>query len=200
MPNIPERSHSKRIVFLSRIHPKKGISELVKAWISLPKESLYGWRLDIYGWGEELHVRDLKSLLDTHGADSTIAFHGPVFGDEKEKVLKEASLYILPSKSEGMPVSVLEAWSFGIPVIMTEFCNLNVGFDSNAALKIGCSEGAIREKLLNVLAMDYTTLIEMGIRGRILVEEQFSMEKVLESYGDVYRWVLDGGKKPNCMV
>jgi len=63
-------------------------------------------------------------------------FFGPAFGEEKEELLRSASAFILPSFSEGLPMSVLEAWAYGLPVVITPECNLPEGFAFQAALEI----------------------------------------------------------------
>ena len=85
-------------------------------------------------------------------------------------------------------MSVLEAWSYGLPVVMTPECNLPEGFASQAALEIRNGEmgNAKWEGLRGLLELDDAERREMGLRGRRLVEEKFTWPKVAASLKEVY--------------
>ena len=136
-----------------------------------------------------------------------VVFYGPAFGEEKEALLRSADAFILPSFSEGLPMSVLEAWAYGLPVVMTPECNLPEGFASGAALEIRNSlafQPATSHSLPATptkLDSDWEglrTLIEMtnheraamGMRGRRLVEERFTWPKVAAQMRRLYEEVL----------
>ena len=80
-------------------------------------------------------------LADSAGrrelAAASVVFTGPAFGEAKDALLRSADAFILPSLSEGLPMSVLEAWAYGLPVLMTDKCNLPEGFAAGAAVRIG---------------------------------------------------------------
>jgi glycosyltransferase involved in cell wall biosynthesis len=78
---------------------------------------------------------------------SSVLFLGPAFGETKDALLRRASAFILPSFSEGLPMSVLEAWSYRLPVLMTDHCNLPEGFAADAALRIGTDAASIAESM-----------------------------------------------------
>jgi poly(glycerol-phosphate) alpha-glucosyltransferase len=124
---------------------------------------------------------------------------GPKFGEEKEALLRSVDAFILPSFSEGLPMSVLEAWSYGLPVIMTPQCNIPVGFDLAAAIQIDPEVDSIAEGLLRFFAMSEGEQKAMGLRGRRLVEERFTWKKIAEDMCNVYRWVRDGDTPPDCV-
>ena len=112
---IVSRQHSKkwRLLFLSRIIKEKGIYEIIETSLLLQKK--YPMiELIIAGDGEELD--NVKSFVDNHNI-SCITFVGYVGGKEKLKLLENSNVYCLPSYTEGMPLSVIEAMAFGLPVI-----------------------------------------------------------------------------------
>ena len=208
----------KSLLFLGRIHPKKGLSGLLKAWAEIqnPKSGIKNfreWQLVIAGWDQGGHEGELKALCaelglkvvqrskhvpcsttaqEAEGAD--VVFYGPAFGGEKDQLLRRADAFVLPSLSEGLPMSVLEAWAYGLPVVMTLECNLPEGFASQAALEIR-NEKMKDSKwsgLQQMLDMSDSDRIEMGRRGRRLVEEKFTWPKVAAQMKQLYEEILGG--------
>jgi glycosyltransferase involved in cell wall biosynthesis len=201
------REGKKRLLFLGRIHPKKGLVGLLKAWAEIQKpisgiKNSRDWQLVIAGWDQGGHEGELKALcakLDIKFADAKdigadVIFMGPAFGEEKEALLRSAEAFILPSFSEGLPMSVLEAWAYGLPVVMTPECNLPEGFVSQAALEIRNAKMG-NEKWDGLRALIEMTDQEravMGMRGRRLVEERFTWPKIAAQMKALYKDVLNG--------
>ena len=205
----------KKLLFLGRIHPKKGLSGLLKAWAEIqnPKSGIQNskdWQLVIAGWDQGGHEGELKALCAELGLkvvqrskhvpcsataqEADVVFYGPAFGGEKEQLLRRADAFVLPSLSEGLPMSVLEAWAYGLPVVMTPECHLPEGFASQAALeirngKMGDSKWSGLQQLLDMSDSDR---IEMGRRGRRLVEEKFTWPKVAAQMKQLYEEILGG--------
>ena len=96
-------------------------------------------------------------------------------------------------------MSVLEAWSYRLPVLMTDHCNLPEGFAANAAIRIGTDAESIADGLRSLLASRVSDLTAIGGRGRTLVEQQFTWPQVAAQMREVYEWVLGGGAKPDCV-
>jgi poly(glycerol-phosphate) alpha-glucosyltransferase len=135
-----------------------------------------------------------------------VVFFGPAFLGEKEVLLRSAEAFILPSFSEGLPISVLEAWSYGLPVVMTQECNLPEGFACSAALEIRNSSAfqpashslpatptkldSDWEGLPSLVEMTDAQRWEMGMRGRKLVERKFTWPKVAKSLKEIYESLL----------
>ena len=197
----------KRLLFLGRIHPKKGLVGALRAWAHLKSEmgnaKWGGWQFVIAGWDQEGHEGELKALCrelglrfaDKKNLDGDVIFFGPAFGEEKEKLLRSAAGFILPSLSEGLPMSVLEAWAYGLPVVMTPECNLPEGFASQAALEIrnGGMGNGNWEGLRALLDMSDSNRIEVGRRGRRLVEERFTWPKVAAQMHELFQQLLAKG-------
>jgi poly(glycerol-phosphate) alpha-glucosyltransferase len=208
----------KKLLFLGRIHPKKGLVGMLKTWAQIqnPKSGIQNsreWQLVIAGWDQGGHEGELIELCselglsvvqrskhvpcsataqEVEGAD--VVFYGPAFGGEKDQLLRGADAFVLPSFSEGLPMSVLEAWAYGLPVVMTPECNLPEGFATQAALEIRNGEmgNAKWDGLWALLDMSDSDRIEMGGRGRRLVEQKFTWPKVASQMKALYEEILGG--------
>jgi len=128
-----------------------------------------------------------------------VAFLGPAFGAAKDQLLRQADAFILPSFSEGLPMSVLEAWSYRLPVLMTEHCNLPEGFANDAAIRIGTDVESIAEGMRLLQQSTIRDLQSIGQNGRSLVERQFTWPQVAAQMKEVYEWLLGGGLRPGCV-
>jgi glycosyltransferase involved in cell wall biosynthesis len=189
---IGARAGRRRLLFLGRIHPKKGLVGALRAWSGMAKRD--EWEFVIAGWDQSGHEAELKALCGelglriAEGGGGEVHFHGPAFGEEKEALLRSAEAFVLPSFSEGLPMSVLEAWAYGLPVVMTPECNLPDGFANGAALEIrsGETEKASWEGLLGLLEMTEAERHGMGLRGRRLVEDRFTWPKVAARMREVF--------------
>ena len=120
-------------------------------------------------------------------------FVGPQFHEAKTASYAFANAFALPSVSEGLPVAVLEAWSHGLPVLMTAACNLPEGMSSGAALQVAPHVAGIAQGLRDLFAMSDGERMEMGARARRLAAERFSWPSIAAQMKEVYEWV--GGLK-----
>lgn len=178
---MPEGRHT--CLFLGRIHPKKGLARLIDHWSDLPQDTRAAWRLRVVG-PDEVGERDsLEVRAAERGliAGEEIRFQGPLLGEAKAEALTAAHAFILPSYSEGLPMSVLEAWAAGLPVLMTRECNLPEGFSEGAAHEIGDSPRALAEGLARA------DLPHMGELGRALVTARFSWTAIAARHAELYR-------------
>ncbi|HSD47741.1 MAG TPA: glycosyltransferase [Pyrinomonadaceae bacterium] len=110
------------VLSLSRLHPKKGLDVLIDAFLSREPDA---WRLVIAGDGPPEYVSLLKKrACDRAGGSERIVFTGWVEGERKERLLRGASLFALPSYQENFGLSALEAMAHGVPVLVTPEVNL----------------------------------------------------------------------------
>ena len=97
-------------------------------------------------------------------------------------------------------MAILEAWSYGLPVLMTDHCNLPEGFDHQATIRIGPESASIVQGLSELMQTSAAQRSEMGQRGRQLVESKFAWPQVAAQMMEVYEWVLGRREKPECVV
>ena len=114
---------------LGRLHEKKQVLELIRAWSQLPGDG----RLTIAGWGEPAYEQQVSRAA---GAARNVAFVGALYGDAKARAFAAARFFVLPSLSEGMPMAVLEALQHGCVPILTDACNLPELFGDGVALRM----------------------------------------------------------------
>ena len=214
----------KVLLFLSRIHPKKGLVNLLRAWgenrkAESGKQKADEWVLAIAGWDQGGHEAELKRLcteLAIPFADireekaasgqrktetsASVLFLGPQFNAAKKACYALCDGFILPSFSEGVPMVVLEAWANGKPVLMTPECNLPVGFTSGAAFRIETSPESIACGLMEFFQTPAAARQELGTSGLRLVRERFAWSRLGTDTADLYRWLLGGGDKPACLA
>lgn len=190
---VPERGeHTGRrsLLFIGRLHPKKGLAELIAAWALLPVGVRDQWCLKIAGWDEVALLDTLRTQAAALEIGGDVVFMGPIFGAEKEAALTDADAFILPSHSEGLPMTVLEAWSYGVPVFMTAACNIPSGFAAGAAFEITTVPETIAAVLADVLPRT-DALREAGRSGRALVERDHSWEVIARETIAAYRSIVD---------
>lgn len=179
----------KTLLFIGRIHPKKGLRELIEALAILKcrRPDLFNeWHVKIAGWDQLNHTAELKMLIESKNLSDCITLVGPAFGNEKERLLTEASAFILPSFSEGLPMSVLEAWAYALPVVITPHCNLPEGFSASAAIGCEPNSQSVAMALEQLFDLSIDKASQIGIRGRSLVEANFTWTQVAKHTIELY--------------
>lgn len=192
----------KVLMFMGRIHPKKGLSLLLSAWKSLKEDCprlVDEWCLSIAGWSEVGHREELEAQAGALGIANDIEFVGALHRAKKAAALHHASAFILPSYSEGLPMSILEAWSYRLPVLMTPECNLPEGFTEGAAIRLKTDPRSVEAGLRDLFEMSESQRLALGAKGYGLVEQQFVWGKIAEKMVSVYEWILGGGDAPECV-
>ena len=198
----------KMLLYLGRLHPKKNVANLIRAWKQILNSHALArasWVLAIAGWSQGGYEQKLKHLagdLDPAATPelASIAFLGARFGMEKNECYRACAAFIMPSLSEGLPMTVLEAWAYAKPVLMTPECNLPEGFGAGAALQIGTGPEELAAGLKQVIEMSDDDRRAMGNRGRNLVATTFSWPRIGEQMRSVYEWALGGGTRPEAIV
>ena len=195
--NYYEKRVRKRLLFLSRIHVKKGLDNLLKSWSKTNPEN-HNWKLSIAGETKDReYMNKLLKDVENYGIQNSVEFLGGMFGEEKRKIFIESDGFILPSYSEGLPMAVLEAWSYKLPTIITPFCNLGEAFDSNASIGIETDVDSICEGILKLINMKEDERLSLAFNGYELVKSRFTWDIISSKMNVVYKWVLGIGEKPD---
>jgi glycosyltransferase involved in cell wall biosynthesis len=118
----PEIGDRPLALFLSRIHPKKGLDRLIPAWKTLA-EKLPNSILAIAGTGDAAYLGQIDQLIAQHGLQKNIVRVGQLVGEKKWQALVDADIFVLPSHQEGFSMAITEALAASCPVIATEECN-----------------------------------------------------------------------------
>lgn len=186
---VEEFANKDIYLFFGRLHRKKSCEELVSAWASACKKNpTFGERsvLVFCGWIDGMREFEdhIDNVFEQH---KNIVYGGPQYGDDKVKSYSSATYFILPSKSEGLPMSVIEAWSAGLPALLTDECNLPDGFGAGAALKLGFLEEEIEAGLLKACALTDEVRAEMKNSALALVAESYSRNSVEKKLIDFYK-------------
>lgn len=185
-------SDQRTLLFLSRIHPIKGIDDLLRAWKAL-QPGHPNWRLVIAGRGEPAHVTEVERLAAAYGLKN-IEFPGPLYGAEKSAAYWSADLFVLPTHTENFGIVVAEALAHGCPAVVTRGAPW-AGLDSE-----GCGWWIERSQLTkaldHALQLSSDELQQMGARGREWMTRDFSWPAVADHMLQAYQWIRHGGEKP----
>ncbi len=180
---------TKTALFMSRLHPKKGVSELVEVWRRMRPN---GWELILAGPDES----GLASKLNLSRSDS-IKYVGEVQGEYKWRLLQQSSLFVLPSFSENFGVVVAEALIAGTPVIATHGTPWKSLVENECGWWIPATPAALENSLRDAMSYDLDKLAMMGLRGRQHAVSSFSWPSIGHQMASVYQWMLDRADKPD---
>lgn len=175
-------NRKKNILFLSRVHVKKGIEFLLEA-VAMIKEQINGYIINIAGEGEPEYVNFLKKKAKELGIENMVNFCGGVYGEMKWKLFREADVFILPTYSENFGIVVGEALACGTPVITTKGTPWNELNTNHCGWWTSIGTAATKQAILNFISLSDNELKIMGINGRKLIESKYSTKKIaLEMY------------------
>lgn len=184
-------------LFLSRFHTTKGLLNLVRAWSEVRPE---GWSVRLVGPDEAGHRSELEAAVRELNLEDRFEFSGPVYGKAKARQLAQSDLFILPTKSENFGIVVAEALAAGTPVITTRAAPWKDLEDHDCGWWIDVGVQPLARALADATRRDLDELEEMGRRGRQLVREKYSWDRVAHRTLKVYRWLMEGASRPDCVV
>ena len=195
-----KRKEFKKLLFLSRIHPKKGIESLLKAWSNVYNNHP-NWILDIVGPGKKKYVNKLKKIIEELKLER-VRISGPLYGREKEVVYMDSDLFILPTHNENFGMVVAEALSYSLPVIVSKGAPWDQIEQNEAGWWVENNVSAYTRKIDDVLGLPQEELIRMGKNGRKWMEEDFSWGSVGEKMLTSYKWMENKSTydKPNYII
>lgn len=190
--NIMMKSSWKRkknILFLSRIHVKKGIELLLEAVASL-KDRLEGYTVKIAGEGDMEYINQLKQKTHQLDIAEMIDFCGGVYGERKWKLFQEADLFVLPTYSENFGIVVAEALACGTPVVTTKGTPWEELNTRRCGWWTEIGTESIVRALKAFLDLQETEIEIMGRNGRRMVEDKYSSRKIAEDMVGLYKSVV----------
>lgn len=185
----------KQVLFLSRVHVKKGIEVLFEAWNQIHPD-YEDWQLLVIGNGEAEYIHSLENRVECLGLKESIKILPPVFGNDKIQIYQESALFCLPSYSENFGMAIAEAMSCGTPVITTTNCPWNILNDTKTGWCIDLNVDNLERALREALSMNPIELYDMGQKASKLIYENFDYRNVTRKTLKLYEWLLNGGEKP----
>ena len=176
------------LLFLGEVSQRKGIYDLFKVILIL-KSKGYDYQLNVVGPGEIFVARDFVEKLDI---EQSVSFAGPLRGRDKIEAYTKAWCFVLPSYAEGMPISIIEAFAAGLPVISTTVGGI-------PELVTDGVNGYITEPGdVDEMAQKITLIMEKGkIRKRITernrnkAASEFNMDVCADRIAAIYDTLLD---------
>jgi len=182
------------VLALGRIHPKKGLDRLVRAWARL--EAVHpDWRLRIVGPDELGHAGELVALAAQLKA-RRVFVEKSVAGEAKVAAYQQADLFVLPTLNENFGITVAEALAAGTPVIATKGAPWRALQSEGCGWWIDHGVEPLAAALDNAMLITRETLQAMGAKGRAWMARDFSWDRVARDILEVYRWLAARGEPP----
>lgn len=196
---LPSLKDRRVLLFLSRVHPKKGVPVLLRAWQALGA-ARDEWTLAIAGPDQGGHTDELRQLVDELGLKETVIFLGALFGERKLAAYALADLFVLPSYSENFGVAVAEALAAALPVLTTTATPWKNLAERGCGWCVEASVEQMTATLGEALALPTSALSEMGAKGREWMRRDFAWEQLAAQMIEVCEWTLHGGTPPACVA
>jgi len=179
------------VLFLGDISFEKGVWDLLEAIPSvMDRCNCNGIHVKFIFCGRG-YIAEAKRRCEELGISASIEFHGPVIGKEKARILRQADIFVLPSHSEELPMAVLEAMAYGLPVVATQTGGIPEAVEhgrSGLLVPIGDVEG-LTEALVQLIENPKLRQ-EMGEAGRRLAETKFDQDLIVEKLISIYESIL----------
>ncbi|MEO0454822.1 MAG: glycosyltransferase, partial [Verrucomicrobiota bacterium] len=194
---LTERSVEKNpfVLYLSRIHPKKGIDILLQSWNSISTQ-FPDWKLIIAGPSEAGYLEKLWEDFPEVRRSNRVIWKKPVYGKEKEELLQAAELVVLPTHSENFGQVVAESLAASTPVITTDQTPWQNLVMKQCGWSIPVSRDALTAALREAMSMTFEQRNEMGREGRQWMISEYSWESRARAMRDVYSFLLSQGSEP----
>jgi len=182
--HCPRGERDKRILFVGRIEPKKGVDVLLRGFAAAnvgPE-----WSVDVVGpsWSD-VYLSGLKAIVAECGLGQRVRFHGPLFDIEKQKMLDAAWVLAAPSHSEVVGLVNLEAAVRCLPTITTHQTGLN-DWELGGGLLVEPSVDAMGRALKSACAWGVAEQRDRGLASRRLVQQRYSWEVVMPMWTELY--------------
>lgn len=176
------------LLYLGRLHPKKGLDDLLVSFSKVLKVNP-NYHLLVAGGGDKDYVSNLTNLISKFNIAKDVTFLGPIYGDDKLFLLSSSDIFILPSYQEGDSIAIKEAMSSCLPVIISKACHFSEVETENAGKVIGNEIEQIKNAIL--FFSDQDTRKIFGVNGRMLIENKYTWEILVGKYFAMYKNILN---------
>jgi glycosyltransferase involved in cell wall biosynthesis len=196
-PNAAER---RTLLFLGRLHPKKGLDRILNCLRSL-QQAIPNVLLVIAGDGEAHYTRHLRRLVSDLSLENYVLFAGRLECELKWACFAAAELFLLPSRQENFAITVAEAMQMGVPVIITDKVNTwPYVKEAKAGLVLDESDiNALLPHAIETLLKDEARRLAMGLRGKRYARERLTWQASARELLKCYDQILSGSSTPaNC--
>lgn len=191
LPKIKSKINNDKvnILFLGRLGKRKGTYDLLN---SIRNLSGVDFELKLCGDGD---VEQIKKLIFNYKLEEKIKVLGWVSGNEKEKLLESADIYVLPSYNEGLPMSILEAMTYRLPVVSTTVGGIPEAVEhGKTGFLVKPGDVKNLSKYLNLLISDKGLREKMGAEGYKKAKNTFDVKIIVKQLNEIYKSVEKGEK------
>lgn len=196
--NLTQKTKSKyKMLYVSRMHPKKGVDILINAYNKLSPAIKSNWSLDIvYSDDDNVYLKKIQTLIKQHNLSDNISLVGAIFGNDLIAKYRDSDLFILPTYSENFGMVVGEALACGIPVITTTGAPWQGLVANRCGWWIDLSVENLTNAMISATSLSHKERIEMGLRGRKMIENEYSLKSIAMKFDILYKWLNNGGDRP----
>lgn len=179
----PEFAKKRQILFAGSIIERKGYATLIKAFAQIANK-YPDWHIVFAGNGE---INTGIKIAQSLGIESQVEWLGWISGKEKDRIFKETSIYCLTSWGEGFPMGVLDAWSYGIPVISTPVGGItDVAEDGKNILLFPVNDVVALSSQLEKLITNDVLRERMGLKSKELSNTKFNIVSINSQLKQIY--------------
>lgn len=183
----------KKILFLSRIHPKKGVELLLQAGALLRDEGL-PIQLLIAGPGEEGYINRLKALAQDLGIGAQTEFLGMVRGIEKRSLFQLSDVFVLPTYQENFGLVIAEAMACGTPVVTTRGTDIWREIERGGARIADINAESLANQMRDFVT-DKQIRDQVGQQGLHFIRNWLDRDNVVQGYERMYRDTIQKGPR-----
>ena len=189
LERFPEFKNKRILLYLSRIHPKKGVIELLEAWRRVT-DDFPAWHLVLIGPGRPAHVKVMQTSITRLNLSQRVAWLGPLFGAERDEAYRAAELFIQPSFQENFGNSIAEALASSCPVITTRETPWKILEERQWGWWVPMSVESLTATLREALPLSSAKLKAKGTAAKAWIQTECSIESVAIQMADWYRHLL----------
>lgn len=194
-PDVDEAA-ARTVLFLGRLHPKKGLDQLLDAWAMI-SSAHPAWCLDIVGPIDSPYARALETRF---ASSPSVRFRGPLFGHDKAEAYRRAAVFVLPTLNENFGMTVAEALAQGTPVISTKGAPWEGLITNGCGWWIEQGAGPLAASLQEAMSLHPAQRSAMGSAGQRWMAQDFGWRAVGDAMISVYHWLQGRSPAPDCVI